>query len=156
MAILGRLLSLKGNIMVFFYLFILSFHIRFAVKIPKGYPLASAGPIFCAGITMFSPLSKYGAVKGGMNVGIIGIGGLGQMGIQLAKAMGNNVTAVSTSPNKEAAAKAIGADNFVVSKDPNSMKRAARTLDLIINTVSAAHDVNTYFPLLVRYIRDED
>ena len=112
--------------------------------------MASAGPIFCAGITMFSPLSKYGAVKGGMNVGIIGIGGLGQMGIQLAKAMGNNVTAVSTSPNKEAAAKAIGADNFVVSKDPDSMKRAARTLDLIINTVSAAHDVNTYFPLLVR------
>ena len=71
-----------------------------------------------------------------MNVGIIGIGGLGQMGVMLAKAMGNTVTAISTSPNKEAAAREIGADNFVVSTDPESMKKAAGSLDLILNTVS--------------------
>ena len=71
-----------------------------------------------------------------MRVGIIGIGGLGQMGVRLAKAMGNTVTAISTSPNKEAAAREIGADNFVVSTDPESMKKAAGSLDLILNTVS--------------------
>ena len=71
-----------------------------------------------------------------MRVGIIGIGGLGQMGVRLAKAIGNTVTAISTSPNKEAAAREIGADNFVVSTEPESMKKAAGSLDLILNTVS--------------------
>ena len=71
-----------------------------------------------------------------MNVGIIGIGGLGQMGVMLAKAMGNTVTAISTSPNKEAAAREIGADNFVVSTNPESVAAAAGSLDLILNTVS--------------------
>ena len=83
-----------------------------------------------------------------MRVGIIGIGGLGQMGVRLAKAMGNTVTAISTSPSKEAAAKEIGADNFVVSTDPESMKGAGGSLDLILNTVSANHDLNTYLGLL--------
>ena len=83
-----------------------------------------------------------------MNVGIIGIGGLGQMGLMLAKAMGNTVTAISTSPNKEAAAREIGADNFVVSTSPESMAGAAGSLDLILNTVAANHDLNTYLPLL--------
>ena len=71
------------------------------------------------------------------------------MGVRLAKAMGNTVTAISTSPNKEAAAKEIGADNFVVSTNPESLKAAAGSLDLILNTVSADHDINTYLPLLV-------
>ena len=83
-----------------------------------------------------------------MNVGIIGIGGLGQMGVRLAKAMGNTVTAISTSPNKEAAAREIGADNFVVSTSPESMAAAAGSLDLILNTVAANHDLNTYLGLL--------
>ena len=73
------------------------------------------------------------------------------MGIQLAKAMGNTVTAISTSPNKEAAARKIGADNFLVSTNPESMKNSAASLDLILNTVSANHDINTYLPLLVEY-----
>ena len=120
----------------------------FIVKIPADYPLEAAGPVFCAGITMFTPLHRYGADKGGMQVGIVGIGGLGQMGVRIAKAMGNTVTAISTSPNKKAAAMEIGADNFVVSTDPNSINTAAGTLDLILNTVSADHDINTYLPLL--------
>ena len=70
------------------------------------------------------------------------------MGVRLAKAMGNTVTAISTSPNKEQAAREIGADNFVVSTDADSMAKAAGSLDLILNTVSANHDVNTYLPLL--------
>jgi len=123
-------------------------HERFIIKIPDGFPLEAAGPVFCAGITMYSPLVYWKAEKGGLRVGIIGIGGLGQMGVRIAKAMGNTVTAISTSPNKEAAAKEIGADNFVVSTDPESMKAAAGSLDLILNTVSANHDVNTYLPLL--------
>ena len=98
---------------------------------------------------MFTPLVNYGADKGGKRVGVVGIGGLGQMGVRLAKAMGNTVTAISTSPSKEAAAKEIGADNFVVSTDPKSLKAAAGSLDLIINTVSADHDINIYLPLLV-------
>ena len=88
------------------------------------------------------------ADKGSKRVGIVGIGGLGQMGVRIAKAMGNTVTAISTSPNKEAAAREIGADNFVISTDPASMKAAAGSLDLILNTVSADHDLNTYLPLL--------
>ena len=82
-------------------------------------------------------------------MGVVGIGGLGQMGVMLAKAMGNTVTAISTSPSKEAAAREIGADNFLVSTNPESMKNNAGSLDLILNTVSANHDINTYLPLLV-------
>ena len=88
-------------------------------------------------------------LQGGMRVGVVGIGGLGQMGIQLARAMGNTVTAISTSPAKEAAAREIGADSFVVSTSRESMVAAAGSLDLILNTVSATHDLNTYLPLLV-------
>ena len=73
------------------------------------------------------------------------------MGVRIAKAMGNTVTAISTSPNKEAAAKEIGADHFVVSTDPDLMKGGADSLDLILNTVSADHDINTYLPLLVKH-----
>merc|ERR1719361_2036585 len=123
---------------------------RFIVKIPDGYPLEAAGPVFCAGITMFTPLCNWGAKSGGKRVGIIGIGGLGQMGVRLAKAMGNTVTAISTSPNKEAAAREIGADNFVVSTNPESMKSASMSLDLILNTVSANHQASTYIPLLAK------
>ncbi len=70
------------------------------------------------------------------------------MAIRLAKAMGNEVTAISTSPNKAAVAKSIGATNFVISKDEESMKAAANSLDLILNTVSANHEAATYIPLL--------
>ena len=68
-------------------------------------------------------------------MGIVGIGGLGQMGIRLAKAMGNTVTAISTSPHKEAVAREIGADNFLISTDPGAVKAAAASMDLILNTV---------------------
>merc|ERR1712203_969217 len=99
-------------------------HQRFIVAIPEGFPLEAAGPVFCAGITMYSPLAYWDAKKGGKRVGIIGIGGLGQMGVRLAKAMGNTVTAISTSAHKEMVAREIGADNFVLSNKPESMTAA--------------------------------
>ena len=121
---------------------------RFVFKVPKGYPLKSAGPVFCSAITCYTPLKMWGATKGGMRVGIAGIGGLGQMGIQLAAAMGNEVTAISTSPRKKDAAMELGAKHFVVSTDEECTKKAAGSLDLIINTISAKHQVGAYLPLL--------
>ena len=100
-------------------------HCRFLVKIPDSLPLECAGPVLCAGITMFSPLVQWKvrmvtmmmmmtmfikATEGGLRVGIVGIGGLGQMGVRLAKAMGNTVTAISTSPDKEEDVMELGAD----------------------------------------------
>ena len=110
--------------------------------------LVKAAPLLCAGITMYSPLSHWGAKNGGKTVGIIGIGGLGTMGIKIAKTLGNKVIAISTSNKKEALAKEKGADGFVVSKDPESIKAHAMSCDLILNTVAVSHDVNTYMPLL--------
>jgi D-arabinose 1-dehydrogenase-like Zn-dependent alcohol dehydrogenase len=125
-------------------------HRRFLTKIAKSYPLQLAGPIFCSGITMFTPLKRFGATKGGLNVGILGLGGLGQMGLKLAKAMGNTVTAISTNRKKEETARELGADHFVVSSDPESMAAASRSLDLVLNTISAPHQVSAYFPLMKR------
>ena len=88
---------------------------------------------------MYSPLKHWEATSGGRRVGIVGIGGLGQMGLRLAKAMGNTVVAISTSPAKKAAALAAGA-----------MTAAAQSMDLILNTVSAPHQLSTYLSLLRR------
>ena len=110
-------------------------------RIPKDYPLEAAGPVFCAGITLYSPLAHWGALKGELRVGVVGIGGLGQMGVRLAAAMGNKVTAISSSPSKREAALELGATEFVVSTDEASMAAAAGSLDLILNTVSADHQV---------------
>jgi uncharacterized zinc-type alcohol dehydrogenase-like protein len=106
------------------------------------------GPILCAGITLFDPMIHWGAMKKKMTIGVIGVGGLGTMGIKLARAYGHHVVAVSTSPNKEAMAKEKGADTFVVSKDPKSMEANAGTIDLLLNCVSAVHELSEYLPLL--------
>ena len=123
-------------------------HEDYVIKIPDGMDLEKTSPILCAGITMYSPLNNWNCLKGGKTVGIVGVGGLGTMGIKLAKAMGNKVVAISTSAKKEAMAKAKGADVFVISKDPESIKANAHTCDVILNTVSAQHDLHTYMPLL--------
>ena len=119
--------------------------------IPEGIPLEAAAPILCAGITMYDPLRHWGFVGGAQKtVGIIGIGGLGTMGIKIAKALGHNVVAISTTPAKEAIAKEKGANHFVASKDPDSIKACAGMCDIIMNTVSANHDLNLYMPLLAK------
>ena len=124
-------------------------HERFILKIPEAIPLSKAGPILCAGITLYDPLRHAGATTGKqISVGIVGIGGLGTMGIKLAKALGHKVTAISTSANKAQLAKEKGADTFVLSTDAESMKSANASLDLILNTVSAPHQLADYMPLL--------
>jgi uncharacterized zinc-type alcohol dehydrogenase-like protein len=124
-------------------------HEHFILKIPDGIPLDKAGPILCAGITLYDPLVHWGATTGKkMTIGIVGIGGLGTMGIKLAKALGHKVYAISTSASKAAMAKEKGADEFVVSTDPESMKQHANTCDLILNTVSANHQMAHYLGLL--------
>ena len=80
---------------------------HFVSVIPKSYPLEKAGPVFCAGITMFNPLKTHGAGNGGLKVGIAGFGGLGQMGVLMAKKMGNHVSVISTSNKKETLAKEV-------------------------------------------------
>lgn len=124
-------------------------HQRFVFKIPDNLPLDKAAPLFCAGITLYDPLKHWGALKGRkMTIGIAGVGGLGTMGIKLATAMGHDVIAISTSANKEQMAKEKGAKDLCVSTDPESMKKFAKSCDLILNTISAPHDVNPYHSLL--------
>lgn len=125
-------------------------HEDFVIKIPEGMDIQKAAPILCAGITMYSPLNHWGCKEGGKTVGIVGIGGLGTMGIKLAKALGNEVIAISTSAKKEQLAKDKGASALCVSTDPESVKQFAGTCDVILNTVSAQHDINTYLPLLAK------
>lgn len=126
-------------------------HEKFAIKIPETMDFAKAAPILCGGITMFSPLKHWGCLNGKkMTIGVVGVGGLGTCGIKLAKAMGHDVMAISTTSAKEQMAKEKGADYFVASKDPESMKAGAGKCNLILNTVSANHDLNVYLPLLAR------
>jgi len=120
---------------------------NYALKVKADGDLAGVAPLMCAGITTYSPLKRFN-VGPGQKVGIVGLGGLGHMGVKIAKAMGAEVTIFSTSPSKEADAKALGADHFVVTSDPANMEPLAGTFNFILDTVSADHDVNVYLGLL--------
>lgn len=120
---------------------------NYALKVKAESDLAGIAPLMCAGITTYSPLRRFG-VGPGQSVGIVGLGGLGHMGVKLAVAMGANVTVFSTSPSKEADAKALGAHNFVVTSDPANLEPLAGTFNFILDTVSADHDINLYINLL--------
>ncbi|MBL8048044.1 MAG: NAD(P)-dependent alcohol dehydrogenase [Chthonomonas sp.] len=121
----------------------------FVLSIPENLDLAGAAPLLCAGITTYSPLKRAG-VKPGMRVGVVGLGGLGHMGVKLAKAMGAHVTVFSTSPSKIDDAKRLGADEVVISTDREAMAAKAWSYDFILDCVSAEHDINTYVALLTR------
>jgi uncharacterized zinc-type alcohol dehydrogenase-like protein len=118
----------------------------YVVHVPENLDLAGAAPILCAGITVYSPLKHWKAGPG-KNIGIIGIGGLGHMAIKIAKAMGAHVTVFTTSQSKANDARHLGADNVVLSKDATQMSNCPKQ-DMILDTVSAKHDVNTYLDLL--------
>jgi len=120
---------------------------KYVLHVPETLDLASAAPLLCAGITVYSPLKHWQAGPG-KKVGILGIGGLGHLAIKIAKAMGAEVTVFTTSPSKVEDAKRLGADEAVLSSDAEQMSRYFRKLHLIIDTVSAKHDVNTYLNLL--------
>ncbi len=119
----------------------------YAVRVPESLQLKGVAPLLCAGITLYSPM-KHWNVQAGMRVGVIGLGGLGHMGVKFAKALGAHVTVFSHSPNKQEDALAMGANEFVVTNDPSSLKTLTRTFDLILNTVSAELDINAYLKLL--------
>jgi len=119
----------------------------FVLRVPANLDLAATAPLLCAGITTYSPL-RHWQVGPGKKVGIVGIGGLGHMGVKLAKAMGAHVVVFTTSDSKTADAKRLGADEVVLSKDKEQMKLHARSLHFVLDTVSASHDINEYLRLL--------
>ena len=111
--------------------------------------LAAVAPLLCAGITTYSPLRRW-KVGPGHKVGVVGIGGLGHMGLKLAHAMGAHVVAFTTSESKREAAKALGADEVVVSRNADEMKAHTKSFDFILNTVAAPHDLDAFLTLLKR------
>lgn len=121
----------------------------FVLRVPENLDPAAAAPLLCAGITTYSPLRTWGAGPG-KKVGIVGLGGLGHMGVKLAHAMGAHVVLFTTSPSKIEDGKRLGADEVVISKDPEQMKAHANSFDLIVNTVAAQHDLNPFIELLKR------
>jgi uncharacterized zinc-type alcohol dehydrogenase-like protein len=121
----------------------------FVLRIPDNLDPAAAAPLLCAGITTYSPLRHWKVGKG-HKVGVVGLGGLGHMGVKLANAMGAHVVMFTTSPNKAEDARRLGAHEVVVSKDLNQMTKQANSFDLILNTVSVAHDINAFLALLRR------
>eukprot|EP00891_Asterochloris_glomerata_P005343 jgi/Astpho2/5343/Aster-05893 len=122
---------------------------HYALRVPKNLDLAGCAPLLCAGITTYSPLMYYGLNKPGMKLGVIGLGGLGHMAVKFGKALGLEVTVLSTSAHKkEEAIKTLKADHFIVSKDQEQMKAAANSLDGIIDTVAVKHPLADYLNLL--------
>lgn len=119
----------------------------FAVRVSESLDPAGAAPLLCAGITLYSPLRRWGAGPG-KRVAIIGLGGLGHMGVKFAHAMGAQVTVFSHSVHKEADAVALGADHFVVTSDDATWAKREERYDLIINATSADIDLNPYLRLL--------
>ncbi|EOI3503061.1 NAD(P)-dependent alcohol dehydrogenase [Cronobacter dublinensis] len=125
-------------------------HERYVLRIrhPESQ-LAAVAPLLCAGITTYSPL-RHWHIGPGKKVGIVGIGGLGHMGIKLAHAMGAQVVAFTTSESKRDAAKTLGADDVVVSRNPDEMQAHAKSFDFILNTVAAPHSLDAFTALLKR------
>lgn len=122
---------------------------KFVLRVPANLDARAAAPLLCAGITLYSPLRHWG-VRKGSKLAIVGLGGLGHMGLKLAKAMGADVTLFTRTPGKETEARRLGADHVVISTDPAQMKAVAGRFDLIIDTVPSEHDVNPYIATLRR------
>jgi uncharacterized zinc-type alcohol dehydrogenase-like protein len=121
----------------------------FVLRVPDRLDPAATAPLLCAGITTYSPLRQW-KVGRGQRVGVVGLGGLGHMAVKFAHALGAEVLLFTTSPNKAADARRLGAHQVVMSKDAAEMEKHARSLDFILDTVSAEHDVNAYLNLLRR------
>lgn len=122
-------------------------HQDFALRVSDKLPLASVAPLLCAGITTYSPL-RYWKVGKGDKLAVLGLGGLGHMAVKFGVAFGAEVTVLSTSPSKEAAAKALGAHKFVVTTDASQMAAVKGSFNFILDTVSAKHDLALYLSLL--------
>ncbi len=121
----------------------------YVLRIPEAMDPAATAPLLCAGITLYSPLRYWGAGPG-KKVGIVGLGGLGHMGVKLAHAMGAHTVLFTTSPSKLADGKRLGADEAVLSTDPEQVAAHAGSFDFVIDTVAATHDLAPLFNLLKR------
>jgi uncharacterized zinc-type alcohol dehydrogenase-like protein len=122
---------------------------RFVLRVPPKLDPAGVAPLLCAGITLYSPLRHWGA-GAGKKVGIVGLGGLGHMGVKFSHAFGAETALFTTSPSKIEDGKRLGADHVVISKNPDEMKKHARSFDLIVSTVAASHDLDPFLSLLRR------
>ena len=122
---------------------------RFVLRVPSNLDLAGAAPLLCAGITTYSPMRHWSVTKG-KKVGVVGLGGLGHMGVKFAHALGAHVVVFTTSPNKKEDALRLGADEVVVSRNADEMKKHAGSFDFILDAVSADHDINADINLLRR------
>jgi uncharacterized zinc-type alcohol dehydrogenase-like protein len=120
---------------------------RFAIPVPAALESENVAPLLCGGITVYSPLRNWLA-RPSSRVGVIGIGGLGHMGLQFARAFGCEVTAFSTSVDKEAEARSLGAQHFVNTRDNGAVKKLAGSFDLLLCTVSADQDFQSFVAAL--------
>ena len=120
---------------------------RFVLRVPTNLDPAGVAPLHCAGITTYSPIRRWGVIKG-RKVGVVGLGGLGHMGVKFARAFEAHVVVFTTSPGKREDALRLGAAEVVVSRNADEMKKHAGSLDFILDTVSADHDINAYLNLL--------
>ncbi len=120
---------------------------RFAHTVPANLDLAGVAPLLCAGITTYSPL-RHWKVGPGMKVGIIGLGGLGHMALKFAHSFGSHTVQLTSSPKKKGDALRLGADEVVISRDEEQMKKHAGSFDFIIDAVSAPHAMEPYLELL--------
>src|SRR5208282_1566714 len=114
---------------------------HFVLRAPSNLDLAGAAPLLCAGITTYSPMRHWGVTKG-KKVGVVGLGGLGHMGVKFAHALGAHVVVFTTSPGKKDDARRLGADEVVMSKNADEMRKHAGSFDFILDAVSATHDIS--------------
>jgi alcohol dehydrogenase (NADP+) len=122
---------------------------QFVLRVPSNLELAAAAPLLCAGITTYSPMRHWNVSKG-QKVGVVGLGGLGHMAVKFAHAFGAHVVVFTTSPNKKDDALRLSADEVVISRNADEMKKHAYSFDFILDAVAADHDINAYISLLGR------
>jgi len=121
----------------------------FVLRVPSNLNLARAAPLLCAGITTYSPMRHWGVNKY-KKVGVVGLGGLGHIAVKLAHGLGAHVVVFTTTTNKKEDALRIGADEVVISRDADQMRKHVGSFDFILDVVSAEHDINAYIQLLGR------
>ena len=120
---------------------------HFVLRVPVNLDPAGVAPLLCAGITTYSPMRRWGDLKG-KKVGVVGLGGLGHMGVKFANAFGAHVVVFTTSPGKKADALRLGAHEVIISKNADEMQQHAGTFDFILDTIAAEHDINAYINML--------
>lgn len=120
---------------------------QFVLRVPANLDLAGVAPLLCAGITTYSPIRRWGDIKG-KKVGVVGLGGLGHMGVKFARAFGAQVVVFTTSPGKKEDALRLGAHEVIISTNAEEMKKHAGSFDFILDTIAAEHDINAYLGML--------